>query len=722
MKQIYIKSVLVVFFLLGFLKVYAQYPQYDLFEIDARTQNDVLSSGPKANLADTYATLATETGEFNWTLTYNSYDNILALQYAMERAYQAAVKRWLGQQENNLKQQIEYQMAQKFSDFKTAQLAYFKFFEDNSSGKSRGMEYVISSISSSQYSKAKDLRKLGALDLNDLYALNIRQREINSGNIINSKVGYYKIQGVYLKDVSSLSNLSKMRNLSINSYGGKEYSAALNSSWATGMNKLNIDRGRLTSEYAKNRRKQYENLSPENRILLMSVYLHISSSDFSGISVGPPRSINGVYIADYWSSSSLLAEGKKLAPGISSEARALQPGYIDEMRKNCNSNNLRNINISRIVKEDDPYSDPACIRANDMEVKGDQFIQKEIDKLHPRPATEIRNMQQFVTNTWASRSKCPGPGICWRKEIGNFEGRSSLYYNERSEATWYGRVYQNYKLGNGDIISRVQQPVSNGSVESEEVVWYLPNGGDWFEYHLPPRSYKDTDLNFLFDKFWDGAKLVGRYAIPIEDVIILIDGKDFDGLQQSRALAAGGILFTVVPGSKLLKPTAVVVKGGYQGVKVVVKEGTKTVVKNYDDLLNLSKLLTNLNKNAKFVLDGTGEFSKVGGHHPLAKIAFTSDKFYNLSKAFSVATAKLEQFGGKGVHNVITGYQNSLYSAFAKSGQRLTLQKMAEIEIEAMVKSGIPRDVATGWIIKALEDLKKQGVKFITNIPWNGTN
>ncbi len=75
-----------------------------------------------------------------------------------------------------------------------------------------------------------------------------------------------------------------------------------------------------------------------------------------------------------------------------------------------------------------------------------------------------------------------------------------------------------------------------------------------------------------------------------------------------------------------------------------------------------------------------------------------------------------------GAHAKITGFQNSLYSAFAKSGQRLTLEKMAAIEIEAMVKAGIPRDIATGWVIKALEDLKKQGVKYITHIPWNGTN
>ncbi|WP_428743084.1 hypothetical protein [Tenacibaculum sp.] len=47
---------------------------------------------------------------------------------------------------------------------------------------------------------------------------------------------------------------------------------------------------------------------------------------------------------------------------------------------------------------------------------------------------------------------------------------------------------------------------------------------------------------------------------------------------------------------------------------------------------------------------------------------------------------------------------------------------MAEIEIKAMINAGLPEDIATGWVIKALEDLKAQGVKMITNIPWNGLN
>ncbi len=39
-----------------------------------------------------------------------------------------------------------------------------------------------------------------------------------------------------------------------------------------------------------------------------------------------------------------------------------------------------------------------------------------------------------------------------------------------------------------------------------------------------------------------------------------------------------------------------------------------------------------------------------------------------------------------------------------------------------MVNKGIPEDIATGWVIKSLEDLKSQGVKIISNIPWNGLN
>ncbi|MDY7395716.1 hypothetical protein UMM65_10715 [Aureibaculum sp. 2210JD6-5] len=111
-------------------------------------------------------------------------------------------------------------------------------------------------------------------------------------------------------------------------------------------------------------------------------------------------------------------------------------------------------------------------------------------------------------------------------------------------------------------------------------------------------------------------------------------------------------------------------------------------------------------------------------HHPLAKIAFDGDTFYDLQKVFSVGINSLEN-AWKTIHSgtpqflhaKITGQQNSLYSAFAKTGDRLTLEKMAEIEIKAMVNSGIPEDVA------AADDLWESFQdKFETFVDQNGGN
>lgn len=52
----------------------------------------------------------------------------------------------------------------------------------------------------------------------------------------------------------------------------------------------------------------------------------------------------------------------------------------------------------------------------------------------------------------------------------------------------------------------------------------------------------------------------------------------------------------------------------------------------------------------------------------------------------------------------------------------MTIDDMADIEIQAMKNAGIPEDIATGWVVKALEDIKIQGVSEIKNIPWNGIN
>jgi hypothetical protein len=152
--------------------------------------------------------------------------------------------------------------------------------------------------------------------------------------------------------------------------------------------------------------------------------------------------------------------------------------------------------------------------------------------------------------------------------------------------------------------------------------------------------------------------------------------------------------------------------------------GAGSFVNQIDNTLSR---LTNL---SKFELENTGKYIDVAAHHPLAKSAFRDNfpteaafkQYYD--EAFSVSIPQLEKFGGKGIHAKITGQQNSLYTAWrnANPGAKMTIDDMANIELQAMVNKGIPKDVATGWVVKALEKLKAQGVTNISNIPWNGVN
>jgi hypothetical protein len=142
-------------------------------------------------------------------------------------------------------------------------------------------------------------------------------------------------------------------------------------------------------------------------------------------------------------------------------------------------------------------------------------------------------------------------------------------------------------------------------------------------------------------------------------------------------------------------------------------------------LKEIDDLISKLSGKAKIELKGTGRYTDVHGHHPLAGSAFEGGSKYIYEEAFAVSDKALEDAWksvNKGVppnlHNKITGQQRSLYSTFGKTGKQISLSDMVEIEIKAMTNVNIPENIATGWVIKALEDLKAKGVTEITHLPW----
>ena len=192
----------------------------------------------------------------------------------------------------------------------------------------------------------------------------------------------------------------------------------------------------------------------------------------------------------------------------------------------------------------------------------------------------------------------------------------------------------------------------------------------------------------------------------------------------------GVAVVSTIMGAGFLKAGEGAVENGTKEVgekleKEVKKDIEKAFVNNIDNVIN------NLKKKAKYVLEGTGEYSTVGGHHPLAKKAFEGVENYDYKKAFSVKPSSLEDAWKtvnsgipQNIHAKVTGNQNALYSTWRRTNplKQMEIGEMADIEIKAMVNSGIPKDIATGWVVKGLEDLQAKGVKSIANIPWNGVN
>tara|TARA_R110002049_G_scaffold155557_6_gene320486 strand:- start:13180 stop:13974 length:795 start_codon:yes stop_codon:yes gene_type:complete len=98
----------------------------------------------------------------------------------------------------------------------------------------------------------------------------------------------------------------------------------------------------------------------------------------------------------------------------------------------------------------------------------------------------------------------------------------------------------------------------------------------WHEMLLPATGVSPYSEPFLAVAFWDAMKVTAKYATPLEDMIILIDGKDFDGVEQSKLEAGIWLVVGVIPGGsagKVVKPVMKVAKNGDVVAKVLKVNG-----------------------------------------------------------------------------------------------------------------------------------------------------
>lgn len=149
-----------------------------------------------------------------------------------------------------------------------------------------------------------------------------------------------------------------------------------------------------------------------------------------------------------------------------------------------------------------------------------------------------------------------------------------------------------YELDNGGWVYRSNSPrkginggnsFSETSINDDGFYYYIFNEelNGWHELLLPAKGHTPSTDPYLAVAFWKGMKGIARYALPIEDVVILVNGEDFDGNAASRAEAGIFIVIGAVPGGKLAKPITKITKAGLKISHQLVKVGNKTIKLTY---------------------------------------------------------------------------------------------------------------------------------------------
>lgn len=115
------------------------------------------------------------------------------------------------------------------------------------------------------------------------------------------------------------------------------------------------------------------------------------------------------------------------------------------------------------------------------------------------------------------------------------------------------------------------------------------------------------------------------------------------------------------------------------------------------------------------VCDGT--YGEQGGHHPVAKSAFSGAEGYDADAALTMSNQMLDELGVQ--HATITGQRHSLYTQYAQTHDSLTWDAVAEIEVQAMVNAGVETSVAQGAVSEAIDQIKGWGVSGPVRIPWS---
>jgi hypothetical protein len=122
----------------------------------------------------------------------------------IQQARERALNQWFDRQHTVLKEEIERQLGQSFSNYNDARNTYFKFHERI------GLQRNHTPIENKYNSRRLDKENKQSISLKNLKLLRLRENEIRDGNINNSSYGNFTYNGTSLDQIQSLSQLQNL--------------------------------------------------------------------------------------------------------------------------------------------------------------------------------------------------------------------------------------------------------------------------------------------------------------------------------------------------------------------------------------------------------------------------------------------------------------------------------------------------------------------------------
>lgn len=266
--------------------------------------------------------------EFDFPLFFNDLGVLIALENAIARAQRAAVEQWLRQQEETFRQEINRQLGSNHRNFKDAQRAFFKRYEENYLRINR----AASSLASKELQQAREIDNAQLQTTEDFFLA--RQWEfqrlvcLNLGGLPDCiALQSTEVRGGTLGERwRRTSDLDKLLGEIEKDFSEQELDAANRRACRSGLLKI-ISDGSLSNRFVNNHIEYYDHKGLQDRVELMIAYLTVNN-------VRPPlRNPVAHLIPQFWDDRTLKSLGKENAPNPGLDVSVFNNTFLQNVAK-----------------------------------------------------------------------------------------------------------------------------------------------------------------------------------------------------------------------------------------------------------------------------------------------------------------------------------------------------------------------------------------------------